>query len=36
ETIMQMVQRNLVRLFEDDPWLSGTSARVLGGQQGGR
>ena len=31
ETVMQMVQRNLGRLFEDDPWLSGTYARVFEG-----
>ena len=35
QTIMQMVQRNLVRLFEDDPWLSGSYARVFEGQLGG-
>ena len=35
ETIMQVVQRNLVRLLEDDPWLSGTYARVFEGQRNG-
>ena len=35
ETVMQIVQRNLVRLFEDDPWLPGTYARVFEGQSNG-
>jgi TatD DNase family protein len=32
EVITQTVQSNLVRLFQDDPWLADTNARVLGEQ----
>ena len=35
ETITETVRRNLARLIEDDPWLSGTYARVFEGQHGG-
>jgi hypothetical protein len=35
EAIVQTVKSNLIRLFQDDPWLVDAYARVLGEQHDG-